>query len=162
MPVRLGPNERRACSIPIEALCTSPIGVPGEYWVRMALPALGPYGFSVRFRITGKTKLQDAAAVSWLIFVATVDSIIQFRPEIGPTHGVMLGGHRALLGNLSQAPPGNVYFVDWQARLPLRPRRGGRYIFFVASDWWLYYVAEMNDENLRSVEAGLATLDRSK
>jgi len=164
-PLRLGPNERRAYSIPIEALSPSPMGVPGEYWVRVALPARvdeRSYAFSLHFRIAGETKLEDAAAVSWLIFVATVDSIIPFRPEIGPTHGVMLGGHRALLGDLNQAPPGNVYFVDWHTRLPLRPRRGGRYIFFVTSDWWLYHVAEMNDENLRSVEAGLITPKREK
>ncbi len=158
-PIRLAPGERREYSFSVEDLSPVPIGVPGVYSIGFQLPAnVNDQGsfVSVYFQIEGETKPREAAAASKAVFAATVDSIYRFRPEVGPVHGVSLSHHQFLLGELNGSPPGNVQFVDWLPKLPLRPIRGRRYLFFLNGQWGLFHVAEMNRDNLDAARAGVA------
>ena len=162
-PIRLGPGERRAYSFPLRDISPVPIGVPGPYSFDIHLPAnvngQGSY-LSVAFRIDGEIRLRDAAACSWMVFAAAVDSIFPFRPDLGPAHWVSLIDHRFLHHEPHGAPRGYVLSVDWHRDLPLRPIPGRRYIFFLDRQGRVFHVAEMNSANLRSVEAGLAWVEQ--
>src|SRR5262249_7585889 len=142
--IRLGPGERRPYTFHLEDISPVPIGVSGHYDFGGILPASVHGGGTfppVHFRIDGPVRLRGGAAASLAIFVATVDSIMLFRPDIEPAHEVKLVDHRFLLGDVDHSPPGNVFFVDWHRRLPLRPMRGRRYIFFLDRDWYAWHVA---------------------
>ncbi len=158
-PARLAPGESRPFSFPAQTVSAVPIGMPGGYWLDFKLPAnVDNQGndVSVYFQLEGKATPLDAATAARMVFAATVDSVYPFRPEIGPVHGVCLSQHQFLLGELAHSPQGNVLCVDWRVNLPMRPARGGRYLFFLDGNWQLFHVAEANQANLEQVRRGLS------
>lgn len=158
-PARLAPGECRPFSFPAQAVSAVPIGMPGSYWLDFRLPAdVNNQGseVSVYFQLEGEASPLDAATAARMVFAATVDSIYPFRPEIGPVHGVSLSQHQFLVGELAHSPQGNVLYVDWRSNLPMRPARGGRYLFFLDGNWQLFHVAEANQANLEQVKRGLS------